>query len=134
MKFTRITAPLFVLLPRKTKPPKKQILNLNNYRNWHYIANNQTKQAFKDALRLQLEGKIFTTPIKIEFAYYKPTNRKSDRSNVLSIVEKFLCDAMVEFGCIPDDSDEYIESCHYYGGSIDKENPRVDIAVIEVNP
>ena len=56
-----------------------------------------------------------------------------DRSNVLSIHEKFLCDALTECGCIKDDNDSFLESSHYYTGNIDKENPRVDIDLKEID-
>ncbi len=127
----RISLPLSVVIPRKTKKDRKCILNLNNYRNWHYIVSNDIKRRYKEQVEAELHGMRLKTPITLEFTYYKPTARRSDRSNVLSIVEKFFCDALVECGCIPDDCDEYIESCHYYGGSLDRDNPRVDVVILE---
>ena len=48
---------------------------------------------------------------------------------MLSIHEKFFCDAMTEYGCIADDNDDYIKSTKYLSGGIDKENPRVEIII-----
>ena len=108
-----ITCPLSVMLPRKTMPDRKYIINKNNERNWHYIVSNKIKQVYKEALREQLEGLTFTHPIKLKLVYFKASNRRSDRTNVLSQHEKFAADAMVEFGCIPDDNDDIILSSHF---------------------
>ena len=128
-----ITCPLSVMLPRKTMPDRKYIINKNNERNWHYIVSNKIKQVYKEALREQLEGLTFTYPIKLKLVYFKASNRRSDRTNVLSQHEKFAADAMVEFGCIPDDNDDVILSSHYSGGTLDRENPRVEIRVVQDN-
>jgi len=121
------------MLPRKTMPDRKYIINKNNERNWHYIVSNKIKQVYKEALREQLEGLTFTHPIKLKLVYFKASNRRSDRTNVLSQHEKFAADAMVEFGCIPDDNDDVILSSHYSGGTLDRENPRVEIRVVQDN-
>jgi len=121
------------MLPRKTMPDRKYIINKNNERNWHFIVSNKIKQVYKDALREQLEGLTFAHPIKLKLVYFKASNRRSDRTNVLSQHEKFAADAMVEFGCIPDDNDDVILSSHYSGGTLDRENPRVEIRVVQDN-
>ena len=126
-----ITSPLHVDLPRKTKKDKRLILNLNNYRNLHFILNNQAKIAYKEAMKDQLEGVKLKTPVKLNFTLWKKDRRIGDRANVLSIIEKFLCDALVEYGCLPDDCDEFISGQAYRTGGIDRENPRVTIEIIE---
>jgi len=126
---SKIVAPLFIYLPRKTKPDKKIIINLNNYRNLHYIINNETKKEYKEVIKKQLKGLKYTEPIRLYFKLFKGSKRISDRANVLSIHEKFFCDALTECGCIVDDNDEYILSTHYSSGEIDKENPRVEITI-----
>ena len=125
----KIVAPLFIILPRKTKADKKIIINLNNYRNWHYIISNEVKKKYKENIKDQLEGLKFNSPIKLEFKLFKGSKRKSDRANVLSIHEKFLCDALTECGCIIDDDDEHIIETKYVSGAIDRERPRVEIAI-----
>lgn len=126
-----ISMPLFVMLPRKTMPPKKQILNLNYYRNWQGHQSNDIKIAYKELTKPFLEGLKFPYRITIEFKLWKATARRTDRANVLSVHEKFFCDALTEFGCIPDDNDDYIESQTYRTGGIDRVNPRVDITITE---
>jgi len=127
----KIISPLLVILPRKTKADKRIYLNLNAYRNLHYISNNQAKHIYCELMEKQLKGKVFKTPIELEFKFFKKTKRRTDRSNILSIVEKFFCDAMVNYECIPDDSDEFILSSYYISGHIDKDNPRVEIIIKE---
>ncbi len=127
----KIISPLFVCLPRKTKADKKVYLNLNVYRNLHYIVNNQAKEIYRVLMFDQLSKLELKTPIDIRFILYKKTRRRTDRANILSIVEKFFCDALVEYKCIPDDSDEFINSTSYFSNGIDKENPRVEIFITE---
>lgn len=127
----KIISPLFIDLPRKTKKDKRIYLNLNVYRNLFYIINNQAKEKYNEEMRNQLENIKLQTPITINFVLYKKSKRRTDRSNILSIVEKFFCDSLVHFNCIPDDNDDFIKSTHYYGDSVDKENPRVEIFINE---
>lgn len=128
-----IISPLAVYLPRKRKPPKKLILNLNNYRNWQFYESNAAKVAYTEAMEGQLKGKSFRPPILLRLTYWKGTARVSDRSNVLCIHEKFICDALVAYGCIQDDNDNFIRGTVYQTGGIDRKNPRVEI-MIEENP
>tara|TARA_Y100000310_G_scaffold320291_1_gene376596 strand:- start:115 stop:546 length:432 start_codon:yes stop_codon:yes gene_type:complete len=127
-----ISMPLFIDLERKTKPTKRYYINLNNYRNWHYQVNNKLKAKYKYIVRPALYGVKFKY-IALNFILHRGDRRRVDRANILSIHEKFLCDAIVECGCIKDDNDNFLHSSHYYTGAIDKENPRVDIEVIDFN-
>jgi Holliday junction resolvase RusA-like endonuclease len=130
-KQVTLSVPLYVMIPRKTMPPRKYILNLNYYRNWQGHESNNIKIAYKDLLKSTLENLKFPYRITIDFQLWKGTARRTDRANVLSIHEKFFCDALTEFGCIPDDNDNYIVSQRYSTGGIDRENPRVDITITE---
>ncbi len=125
-----ISMPLYIEMG--VKKIKRFHINLNQYRNWHYQVNNNLKIKYKELAYPQVEGKSFNK-IKLEFTLWKATKRKVDRSNVLSIHEKFFCDALVESGCLEDDNDNYLESSHYYTGGIDRENPRVEIRITEVS-
>lgn len=121
------------MLPRKTKADRKINLNLNVYRNLFYITNNQAKEIYNDLMKIKLIHLKLKCPIRLTFRLYKQSRRKIDRSNILSIVEKFFCDALVHYECIPDDNDEYIHSSHYLTGGVDPENPRVEIEITEFN-
>lgn len=97
----------------------------------HYLVYNQAKILYKELMSGQLKGNKFEKPIEIEFVLYKGSRRRIDRSNFLSIVEKFFCDAMTELGVIEDDNDKFITSTHYRTGGIDTKNPRVEIFIRE---
>lgn len=125
-------APLYVTLSRDQKNGKKYIINMNNYRNWHYRTSNSIKIKYKEILKSQLAGTKIEIPLKLTFVYYKSSNRRTDRANVLSIHEKFFCDALVDYGCILDDNDRYITQTTYKSGGVDKKNPRVEIIIEEI--
>ncbi|MFA6897200.1 MAG: hypothetical protein WCQ96_02865 [Patescibacteria group bacterium] len=124
-------SPLYVDLPRKTKKDKRVMLNLNTYRNLHFIINNQAKVSYKEVMKDQLEGLKLKTPIKLKFTLWRKDKRVGDRANVLSVIEKFFCDALVEYGCLADDNDEFISGQVYETGGIDRDNPHVEIEIIE---
>ena len=111
---------------------KNQHINLNKFRNNHFQLNNEMKIMYADlaAAKLRLHRGKNYKKIKLEFTYYKPTKAKRDRANILSITEKFFCDAMTKIGVIPDDNDDYIKSSFYQSGGLDRDNPRVDIKII----
>ncbi len=125
--------PLFVDIgkQRGTDKPRRFYFNLNNYRNWHFQVCNKVKAAYKEIMAPKVRGVILGRTY-LTFTLHRGDKRKVDRANILSIHEKFFCDALVECGCLADDDDSFIDSTHYYTGNIDKENPRVDIGIIEL--
>jgi len=128
----RIVSPIYLTVPRKTKKDKVYSLNLNTYRNLHFIVNNQLKEMYANIMKPKLSGIKFNQ-ISLTFVLFKRDNRKIDRSNFLCIVEKFFCDCLTEFGCLPDDNDKYIVSTTYLTGGVDPKNPRVEIEIAEVD-
>jgi hypothetical protein len=97
---------------------------------------NQAKVAWKwavsDALvkcsSLELAG-----PFRFTYTTYPSSNRSFDTSNVCSVIDKFTCDALIEFGVIPDDSYKIIPIIVYQFGNVDKQNPRVELEIISLN-
>lgn len=128
----KIISPIYITLPRVTKKDREVALNLNVYRNLHYQINNQVKATYNEIIGSQLYGVQFEGAIALDFVLYKPSKRKIDRSNILCVVEKFFCDALTHWECIPDDNDKYIKSTNYRTGGIDKDDPRVEILIREV--
>ena len=126
----KIKLPLFVRTAKSIKG-KKYRINLNYYRNWHFQQSNTIKKKFCENLEPELKGLKLKTPIKINFVLYKGSKRKIDRANILSIMEKFFCDALVNYECIGDDSDSFIEETNYRTGGIDRYDPRCEIEIIE---
>ena len=126
-----IISPIYIDISRETKKDKRIYLNLNVYRNLHYIVNNQAKHIYLETIKTQIEKLRFDNQIEIHFTLFEKSKRKVDRSNVLSIVEKFFCDSLVTCGCLDDDNDNFIKSTHYYSGGVDSKNPRVEILIKE---
>ena len=114
---------------------KKHHINLNNYRNWFYQLSNKIKKEYKKIAEYKLRDKkgIKLGRVKLEFVMHRKDKRKVDRSNVLSIHEKFFCDALVELGFLEDDNDNFIVSTTYKTGDIDKINAGVAITIQEVD-
>lgn len=127
----KFTAPLYIILAKSSKG-KKYHLNLNNYRNWRSAVSNNLKKKYKEIVSSQLIGKKLKHPIEIKFIYIKSQNRKVDRANVLSVHEKFFCDALVECGCLPDDNDIYITKTTYVSNGVEPGNGRVEIEITEI--
>lgn len=128
----KIISPLFLQLSKGAKG-KKYYLNLNNYRNWHYIVSNNLKKAYKELMKSELGDLDITGRIEIKFLLIRGDSRKVDRANVLSVHEKFFCDALVELGCIEDDNDKFIVRTIYESGEIDRGNGRVEIFINSVD-
>jgi len=78
-------------------------------------------------LNFRFDGKI-----KIEYFYFAPDKRKRDLMNVISVVDKFFQDAMVETGCIEsDDLSVVVEVNSCYMG-IDRQDPRLDVIISNI--
>jgi len=124
-----INAPLFIYTGKLKL--KKNVLNLNIYRNQHHQLESKVKKEYTEMMIEQLLGLKLKTPIKLVYTLFRGDRRKGDRNNPLTIHDKYFCDALTSYKCIPDDTDEYIESQTFKTGEIDKENPRVEIKIIE---
>lgn len=122
-----MSLPLFIT----NRSNKRKWLTLNNYRNWHYQVSNDIKRRFKsevfDKLDFNIKGKV-----KIEYFYFAPDKRTRDLMNVISVIDKFFQDAMVDRGCIEsDDLSTVVEVNSCYMG-IDKLDPRLDVMITKL--
>lgn len=122
----KIDCPVYIIVPRKTKKDRKYSLNLNQYRNWKFMVSNMLKDTFSEGMRRVLSDVKLKDELYITYKYYKGSNRRSDKNNVISIVDKFFCDSLVKYDIIPDDNDNIIISTHNHQTEIDKLNPRVE--------
>jgi hypothetical protein len=130
----KIVLPLSVSLPRK-KGDRAWILNLNSYRNTHFHVLNQAKCEWtKTVLHAHFEGPDGDPPYRFTYTVFPASNRKFDLSNVLSIVQKFTDDALIECGVIPDDSYKIIPCIDYRFGGVDKQFPRVELEIRPYSP
>jgi len=128
----KIISPLYIDLPRKTKKDKRVYLNLNTYRNLNFIVNNQVKKTYLESLRGQLEGLEIQTPVEIEYKVYKASKRLLDKMNVVSIVSKYLLDAITELNCWQDDNDKFVKKETILPTELDRDNPRVEVLIKEI--
>ena len=132
MKEYIFKAPLWYRLS-KSETGKKYHLNLNNYHNWHFSTRNNLKIRYQLDMKEQLQGKCFGSYVDLNMKLIRGDNRRVDRANVLCLHEKFFCDAMVQHGCIVDDSDKYIRSSTYSSGEVNKDDPHVEIRVLVID-
>jgi hypothetical protein len=95
----------------------------------------KAKIAYKEALRAQLELLSPLSAVEVTYVLFPGSRRLLDKSNVLTIHEKFFMDALVELNSgLQDDNFLFDYNTHYSMGKIDKENPRVEIHIKEVKP
>jgi len=100
---------------------KKFYLNLNQYRNAHYHTLNRAKVLFSTQVQPDIDKlPVFSEPVELEYTLNPGSKRRMDIANVLSIVDKFFCDALVSSGKIPDDSHQYIKKITYLFGEVQK--------------
>ena len=127
-----IISPLFVMLPRKTRASKRVSLNMNTYRNLHHRTSNDAKKAYTKLVSEQLIDLDIQTPVEITYKVYKASNRRLDKMNVISVVSKFLLDAITEYGCWEDDNDIHVKTETILPTELDRVNPRVEVIIKEI--
>jgi hypothetical protein len=107
---------------------KRVALNLNQYRNWHYLVNSKLKREFKADIKENLNF-VIKGAVEIQYKYYAPDNRKRDLMNVVAVVDKYFQDALVETECIEADDMSIVKkvTARYLG--IDRKNPRIEATI-----
>lgn len=108
------------------------ILNLNQYRNTHYRVLNNCKINYKEKMKDQIEKSPRFNKVLCVYKVYAPNKRSFDLGNVCSVHEKFFEDAFVELGKLEDDNIDFIPLVIYMGCGIDRDNPRVEVEVLEL--
>ena len=103
------------------------LVGLNWYRNAHHMLSNKVKAHYHELVKKQIGDTVITTGIRLHYKVYAQRNG-TDGHNIRAVMEKFICDGLVESGVIKDDSIEYLkgDSSEYF---IDKLNPRIDIYI-----
>lgn len=108
------------------------LLNLNVYRNAHYQSLDKAKKLFKEFIKSQLEPLPKFDRVHLRYTLYPKTKRLCDIANICSIVDKFFSDALVETGHLEDDNYNFVQGVSFFFGSVDSENPRVDVEILPV--
>ena len=92
------------------------------------------KKKFKELIREQVEElPRFEKPIKIHYKIFYENNRLFDIDNIVSIVAKFSQDALTELGVIEDDNYKNIAQITGTFGGVDRDNPRIEMRIKEIN-
>ena len=126
---SKVICPLSVPISKK----KSWILNINNYRNAHHHVLAKSKREYFNAVRSQILRLPGWKKVAVAFVIYPKTARRMDISNVLSIHDKYLMDAVTTLGKLDDDNHHHYCRCSYEYGGIDKNNPRVEARFIDLD-
>jgi len=74
----------------------------------------------------------FYEKFELHYVLFLPNLLRRDISNVLSIVDKFFADALVENGNVPDDNYEHLQYVTYkFGGHDEERKGYVEVTVKE---
>ncbi len=125
----KITLPIYYVQKFKTKKDKQFLIGLNWYRNAHHRVSNTIKIHYHE-LTAKAVGNSKFRRIRVRYEVYAGRNG-TDGHNIRAVIEKFFMDGLVECGALPDDDISHVigDESHYF---IDKENPRIEIEIIEV--
>lgn len=124
-----VHVPISVVLERKRKDDVVFSLNLNAYRNTHYMILNEAKIRFKEIVTPRFKHIPKLHACGMDLVLFPGSKQKCDVSNVCSIVEKFFNDAFVEAGKLDDDNYDFVPISRYNFGGVDIKNPRVEITI-----
>ena len=127
----KLDLPLSVMVSKK----KKFILNMNQYRNLHFRVLAQAKRLYsKIVLKLILAEQtvIQDYPLEVEYKYYHGNNRRHDIMNIISVIDKFTMDSIVDSGIIEDDNTTIIKRYVIEAMGVDKDNPRAEIRIRKI--
>lgn len=81
------------------------------------------------AARKHLKGIKIKNPVEMHYLWIEPNNRR-DRDNV-AFAKKFIQDALVSAGVLEEDDYKHVVGFSDRFG-VDKNNPRIEIKIIEV--
>jgi len=94
---------------------------------------NQIKKNYKKLIDPILdEIEPIKGPLKIIYTIYAKNRSKFDIGNVGSVVDKFLCDALVDKGILEEDNIDVIKSVEFVFGGVDKDNPRAEVEILKL--
>ena len=110
------------------KKNKMTLIGMNWYRNEHFSTLNKVKKIYKQLIQNQVVTNLKFTTYNVEaILYYK--NARSDLDNSISVILKFVNDALQELDIVTNDNvNNFIEFKGKVGG-LDKTNPRLEIIV-----
>lgn len=113
---------------------KKTIyLNMNNIHTMHHQQYNGIKKKMKKLIS-EIGLDFYYDNWKVHYGIHLPDRLKRDVANVGSIVDKFVCDAIVELGHAPDDNYHHLQHVTYeYMGYDEDKKGYVVVTITEVD-
>ena len=118
---------------KKTKNNSNCAITFNWSRAAHYRTYGAAKKKFKKMILDQLnQFDSIDGQLKIKYTYYA-SRKGTDLDNFTVCVKKFFQDTLAEHGLIEDDNVNFIVANSESFGGIDKDNPRVEAEVIQLN-
>lgn len=134
MQSITIICPTYIDLPRVKGKAKRVHLSMNVLRNLHFHLSNKAKHAVKQIVWSQLaqiDCDGLNGPVCVSIKLYKSKSHRADLSNFCSAIQKFVDDAVVEYGLLEDDNVKIIKRVVYEFGGY-SENQRCEITYSEM--
>ena len=128
----KLELPIYHTFQRKTKKDTKILVGMNWYRNAHFRNSNQVKQYYHKLICSKVtQSQKLKDKYMVSYMLY-PSNSSCDLMNVVSVIDKFLNDALQDCGVVINDNIKFYKSMTAGVKEIDKYNPRIEIKIIEI--
>lgn len=126
MKRIEIELPIYADITKD----KRKLVSMNWYRNAHYHEESKIKKIYHGIVSNLLQDREkLHGDIQVNYKlYYK--NKQCDLMNVVSIIDKYLLDALQEIGIIENDNVLNYKHCNIEVIGQDRDQPRVICEVI----
>ena len=124
--------PIYYTFVKKTKKDNKVLVGMNWYRNAHFRSSNQVKQHYHKLIYSKVtQSQKLKDKYMVSYMLY-PSNSNCDLMNVVSVIDKFLNDALQDCGVIVNDNIKFYKHMIAIVKEVDKLNPRIEIIVEEI--
>ena len=128
----KLELPIYHTFQRKTKKDTKILVGMNWYRNAHFRNSNQVKQYYHKLIHSKVtQSQKLKNKYMVSYTLY-PSNSNCDLMNVVSVIDKFLNDALQDCGVVINDNIKFYKSMTAGVKEIDKYNPRIEIKITEI--
>ena len=128
----KLELPIYHTFQRKTKKDTKILVGMNWYRNAHFRNSNQIKKFYHELIFVKvLKAQRIKGSYQVEYLLY-PSNANCDLMNVVSVIDKFLNDALQDCGVVVNDNIKFYKHMIATVKEVDKLNPRIEIEVEEI--
>ena len=128
----KLELPIYHTFQRKTKKDIKILVGMNWYRNAHFRNSNQVKQHYHSLIYSKVtQSQKLKDKYMVSYMLY-PSNSNCDLMNVVSVIDKFLNDALQDSGVVVNDNIKFYKHMIATVKEVDKLNPRIEIIIEEM--